>query len=59
MKAKVIAVHSGSQYTDGKERITLRFDDADMMYNTLQIINSQNLSLDQGVVAEIKVTEIA
>ena len=39
MKATVIRVESGDIFTDGKERVTLRFDEADTSYNELRVPN--------------------
>lgn len=49
MKATVIAIHSGSEYTDGQERITIRVEGADAIWSTLQIPNVDGLKLNQRI----------
>lgn len=48
MRARVVSVHSGAEYADGRRRVTLRFADADSMNNTLRIMNDV-LELDEVV----------
>jgi len=53
MKAKVIATHSKSLYTDGIERIDLKFAGADGIRDLIRIPNTMNLVLDDVVEVEM------
>lgn len=37
LTAKVVAIESGDQYTDGLARVTLRIDEADLMFNRIRL----------------------
>jgi hypothetical protein len=37
MKAKIVQIASGKEFTDGEVRVTLRFDEADSIYDTLRV----------------------
>ena len=41
MKAKIVAISSGSQFVDGEQRITLRIEQADSMFNEIRIKRSE------------------
>lgn len=52
MKARVIRLESGSQYTDKRERITVKFVEGACGSNYVVLPNSLNLVLDDEVSVE-------
>jgi hypothetical protein len=55
MKAKVVSVQSGSTFVDKKRRVTLKFEDADSVYNEIRIPDA-DLELDQMVDVELEIS---
>lgn len=56
MRAKVVEIISGSQYTDKRRRVTLRFEDGDICFNKIQVPEE---SLGMGNVVLDDVIEFA
>jgi len=40
MKAKVIAIESGSGYADGERRVEIKFEDAEILYTRIRVKES-------------------
>lgn len=57
MKAIVVEIASGSVFTDKERRVTLRFPDADIMFNQLRfkesVLGLRDVRLDQTVDVEL------
>lgn len=57
MKARVIAIESGKQFTDGKERVTLQIGDCDSTYNKLRFPREMlgtTVELDEEIGIDLK-----
>jgi hypothetical protein len=54
LTGQVIKVESGSQFVDKKERVTVKFNEADgSMYSELRFLNTEGWELDRLLVMEI------
>ncbi len=57
MKAKVIAIESGSRFKDGQNRITIHFEDADSVHSSIRVPQSvlgTTVELDEEIGVELK-----
>jgi len=57
MKAKVVGIHSGSNFTDGKRRVTLEFTDCDSLYRQIrfpQEMLGTAVELDEEITVVLK-----
>ena len=56
MKATIVGIESGSKYTDGEQRVTLRFEEADPMFREIRVPQSVLGPISMLLDTEIKVT---
>jgi hypothetical protein len=59
LKGKVVCLESGYKFIDGISRVTIRFVDADTMYQDVRIkqVQNQTLEMDDAVSFELKEVE--
>jgi len=62
MKARIIAIQSGSDYQDGERRVEILFDEADKMYRRLRIpeklLGMIGLQLDNEIIVDFTPAKI-
>ena len=56
MKATIVGIESGSKYTDGEQRVTLRFEEADPVFREIRVPQSVLGPISMLLDTEIKVT---
>ena len=56
MKATIVGIESGSKYTDGEQRVTLRFEEADLVFREIRVPQSALGPISMLLDTEIKVT---
>jgi len=56
MKATIVGIESGSKYTDGEQRVTLRFEEADPVFREIRVPQSALGPISMLLDTEIKVT---
>lgn len=56
MRAKVISIQSGSQFTDGQQRLEIKFDDANGPFNHVRfseaVLGLPGLRLDDELIVD-------
>ena len=56
MKATIVGIESGSKFTDGEQRVTLRFEEADPVFREIRVPQSALGLIPMLLDTEIKVT---
>ena len=52
LKGKVISIISGDEFIDGKQRVAIKFPNAQIFFDVIRVPNNGNLTLDQEVTFE-------
>jgi hypothetical protein len=52
LKGKVISIISGEEFIDGKQRVAIKFQNAQTFFDVIRVPNNGNLTLDQEVTFE-------